>query len=132
MEYTKQYHKYQSLNLGTSDNITTQVQAYCPFPVKKIKFNFAYVISSADVPLYIITCDATNNDVVGVMNKYAFTDGANHLWFIENFKQTNVFEYIFRDPIQLANGINFTFDNQLILNQTISNNVVVHIECLGE
>ena len=122
---------YAAAAVRAPDNISLPIQANCPFPIKKIKFNFAYAIKSVTVPIYTITSDIVNNDIVGVQNNYAFTDANGNLWYVDPFKQDGVFEYIFRDPIMLNGNINFTFVNQGIAAQTITNTVVAHVECLG-
>jgi hypothetical protein len=122
---------YAAAAVRAPDNISLPMQVAAVFPVKKIKFNFSYAIKSVTVPIYIITSDIVNNDIVGVQNNYAFTDAAGNLWYVDPFKQDGVFEYIFRDPVMLNGNINLTFINQGVASQTITNTVVAHVECLG-
>jgi hypothetical protein len=69
---SNQFHSFHTINVN-QENKTRQFQqnVYCPFPVKKIEFDFAYnILSDAAFPSYILTADICNNEVVGVLNKY--------------------------------------------------------------
>jgi hypothetical protein len=122
---------YDTIDISSPDNSTQSINAFVAFPVKKIKISFAYSISSRANTLYSVTSDIVSNDIVGFLNNFSFLDNTPLAWYNESLKETNVFSYIFRDPIQVSGQINFTFTNQIPSNAVVTNNVVVHLEFLG-
>ena len=70
---SKQYHSFHNINLRENNKDQQHSQnVYCPFPIKKIEFDFAYnTLSSNGLPIITARADICNNEVVGVFNRYA-------------------------------------------------------------
>ena len=131
MDYKRQYHFTQNIDLGTSQNSTVYVPACVSFPVKKIKFNFAYYISANIPTLYLVTSTRVNNEVVGSLGKYIYTDGAGVDHMADQLSEQNVIYHVFDQPQQFNGTIPLTFQ-QIIPGVVINSaNIVSHIEFLG-
>jgi len=128
--YNSQQYIYARPVLGTNDDIDLSVDANVSFPVKKINFNFAYVINSTNNVYYTITSNMVNNDIVGIMSNFSHSDATPSNWAIDGFKEQNVFSYIFTEPRTINGSYIFSFNNQYT-GLLISSRVVLRMEFLG-
>jgi len=127
-----QQHIFFNANLGTEHNVNIYVPAFVTFKVKKIKFGFSYTVNADDSITYIVTSDITNNDVIGVLNKFSVFNGVGNIIYCDSFSESKNMSYIFRNPIDVNGNIKLNF--RLIENATniISSNIIIHMEFLSE
>ena len=134
MSRVLQKHIYKSFNNGTNSTITQQIPVSCSFPVKRIRFDFAYVITSTYITNFLVSVDmpTVHGEPCGVLNAFSAVIGGNY-YYQDGFSQDKVIEYVFADPQKIDGELNLTFND---LNQSFNNiltsSVVVHIECLSE
>jgi len=113
MSYTKQQHVFSNLTVGTALITKMSVNAFVPFMVKKIRFDFAYTSTATVLGNYVVSSDIVNNEAVGTMNRFSYyTAGAPAKYtIVDGFSDDKMFDYVFRDPISANGGIVFTFNN---------------------
>lgn len=102
----------------------------CPFPVKKIKFKFAYILTSDSITSYLVTCDLIPEIAIGSISTFARISGANVV-LQDGFKEDNSFSWEFKDPALLNTNVDFYFKPLLVPSQIVSSQVSVLIECYG-
>lgn len=108
------YHFH--IDLGTSQ----LGSFYCPIssnqPVKKIGFNFSYNIQADDLVAYIINCENVNNEVVGLLNKFARSSAGN-VYCIDGLTTENeIISYYNNTPINGQLKFNYKQDiNNVII-----------------
>jgi hypothetical protein len=120
MSYKNQYHVFNNVSLGTNAFTTQAVPAYVAFKVKKIKFDFAYTILASSPPNYIITSSVSNNDIVGVMNKFSTAGDISLQISTANFDAANATG---ANPSVLPANLPITVGN----NSYFGNNIVAYI-----
>lgn len=118
------------MNAGFAYETTRHVSAFTVFPVKEIRFSWAYNISSEVGLNMLVTADITNNDIVGNFAQFQYEDGAGNYWYADGIKKANTFSYIFREARQVQGSILFTFNDTTasVLNL---GNITCHMEFLG-
>lgn len=138
-DYKSKKHFFQSYDLYALaggvvqpiNSISVPFQCNVPFPVKEVRFSFAYGISADSLVMYIVSTDMVQSDVIGSLNNYAFTDAGGLAYYIEGFKKDKEMQYIFKEPRQVQNSISINFSNMQQLANISAMNVTVHGEFLG-
>ncbi len=127
---SQQQHVFASYSI-TSDTVKN-INIPCLFPVKEIRFNFAYSITSSNNNIMIqVNSNAANGEVVGILNKFGQATVAP-TWNIRDGLTTSTqYCHIFKDPIQLNGDYTLTFTNLLTPITITSGTVLAHIELLN-
>ena len=111
------------INLGTNQLGTFYCQLSSNQIVKRIGFNFAYEVKSDDNVAYIINCENVNNEVVGLLNKFA-RSGGGHIYSIEGLDKSNEIISYYNKPLngnlvfnykQDINGVTIDHANLIVL-----------------
>lgn len=126
----QQLHIFQNYTF-TADTIK-YIQITSMFPVKEVKFNFAYSVSSAvGIPLVAITSSLVQNETVGVLANYGYYDATPTYNIRDTFKVSTTYSHIFRDP-QVFNGqYTLNISNLIPANVINSGQLLAHVELLS-
>lgn len=132
-QYNYQHYESATLNLGTSQQTTQTFQMSTPvsFPVKKIKFKFAYGIVADALVNYIASTTIEDTEIVGSLGKYVFTDGFGALYFADSLSEQTAISHIYPLPKRINGNISITFQQILAGAIITSARVFVLIEFLG-
>lgn len=135
--YSNQQHLFYSFERKADylDQLYVNVNQLPSFPVKEIKFDFAYSFTSNNVAQILVTADLANSELVGSLTNfsYVYNDGKDDLQvYSDGFKASKCISFIPKDPIKIPGMIAFNFQN-LIGTTTLSGSFVctIHIEFLG-
>jgi hypothetical protein len=132
-EYKNQYHyfyRFTDLELiYLEDGETVYLNPNIIFPVKKVKFNFAYYFNSDGLVNFVATSNIVNSDVIGVLNRYSLTNNAGDVISADSLKESNSISFVFKD-VQQISGLSIKLIK--LLNVTLTDaDITIHIEFLG-
>lgn len=130
--YNYQHYDSAFFNLGTSQNATVKFPTNVGFPVKKIKFKFAYAIVADVLVNYIVSTSIEDTEIVGSLGKYVYTDATPLLYFADSLSEQTAISHIYPLPKKIAGDISINFE-QILPGATITSaRVFVLIEYLGD
>lgn len=131
--YRNQLHTFTTLTTFTSGDNSISINPPS-FPVKEIRFDFAYNFKSTSYASILATADIANNELIGCMNNlnYVFNDGKADVYvFNDGLRNSKAISYIAPIPIKVPPGIVFNFKNQISPSVISDCVIVIHLEFLG-
>lgn len=135
MDYKNQYRISIPFNQPVDGKTVPEefikpLNVYPPFLVKQINICISYVAKADVLPMYLVTSDITNNDLVGVLNRFSKLDANGDVYIADGYSNERVLKYIFKDYTRMPTSINLKF-TETIGAAVASFDAVVHFEFLG-